>query len=184
VIAPRHRLVIFDFGQDVGGKVQVKVTGTSAVPPGLHASFSESRQYQALPPGDHNGETAFAPGSDAANIWVGPNFPGFPYTYDADSHILPLGGAPFPKVLEDPQLRGGFRYLTLFLDAPGYVEITGLALNFTAAPKQADLRDYKGWFLCNDHLLNKVWYAGAYTVQLNTGRGSRRRARRACLKLP
>jgi hypothetical protein len=71
-------LVIFDFGQDVGGKVQVKVTGTSGVPPGLHASFSESRLYQALQPGDNNGETTFAPGSDTANIWVG--FPVFPYS--------------------------------------------------------------------------------------------------------
>jgi alpha-L-rhamnosidase-like protein len=46
---------------------------------------------------------------------------------------------------------------------------TAIALNVTAAPAQADLCDYQGWFLCNDHLLNKVWYAGAYTVQLDTG---------------
>jgi len=107
-----------------GGQLQVKVTGTSAAAPGLHASFSESRRYQALQSGDNNGEAAFAPGSDTANIWVG--FPAYPYTYDADSHTLPLGSASFPQAIEDPILRGGFRYLTLFLDAPGYVEISGL----------------------------------------------------------
>lgn len=30
------------------------------------------------------------------------------------------------------------------------------------------LRDYTGWFHCDDDLINRVWYAGAYTNQLCT----------------
>jgi Bacterial alpha-L-rhamnosidase C-terminal domain/Bacterial alpha-L-rhamnosidase 6 hairpin glycosidase domain len=160
-------LVILDFGREIGGMVHVGVLGASAARPELHASFSESRNYQALQPQDNNGEAAYAPGSDTANIWVG--FPGIPYTDDRDSHTLPLNSAALPGVVADTQIRGGFRYLTLFLDGPGSIDLDQVSVEFTPAPEQRDLRDYQGWFLCSDHLLNKIWYAGAYTVQLNTG---------------
>jgi hypothetical protein len=55
------------------------------------------------------------------------------------------------------------------LDGPGSIDVDQISVEFTPAPEQRDLRDYRGWFLCSDHLLNKIWYAGAYTVQLNTG---------------
>lgn len=64
----------------------------------------------ALQPGDNNGEAAYAPGCDSANIWVG--YPGFEYTYKADSQILSLDA----PTATDRQLRGGFRYATFFLD--------------------------------------------------------------------
>ena len=37
-------------------------------------------------------------------------------------------------------------------------------------PHYADdqLRDYTGYFHCDDELLNRIWYAGAYTNQLCT----------------
>lgn len=43
-------------------------------------------------------------------------------------------------------------------------------LVFSPQPDWADdqLRDYSGWFHCNDELINRVWYAGAYTNQLCT----------------
>ena len=88
----------------------------------------------ALSPGQNGGEAAYAPGCDTANIWNG--YPGQPYTWDSDSHTLPLAGATLPATLTDPQLRGGFRYLTLFLSS--------------------------------DNTLNKTWYAGAYTVRVDT----------------
>ena len=93
-----------------------------------------------------------------------------PYTADTDSHTLPLADAELPALLEDPELRGGYRYLTLFLDGPGWVEVDDVAMRFTAAQGQEDLDDYRGHFLSSDHLLNKIWYAGAYTVQINTDR--------------
>jgi hypothetical protein len=159
-------LLTVDFGKEVGGKIQVHVTGTSPTPPQLHVCFSESLRYMALHPQDNNGEAAQAPGCDTANIWNG--YPGVPYTYDADSHLLPLDGAQLPATINDPQLRGGFRYATLFLDGAGSITVDGLSLQFGAVPSQPDPAAYKGWFLSSDNTLNKIWYAGAYTVQMDT----------------
>lgn len=58
--------------------------------------------------------------------------------------------------------RGGFRYLSLVNNGTGDVELAGLSVYFTAAPTQ-DLQAYKGFFHSNDELLNRIWYAGAYT---------------------
>ena len=161
-------LVILDLGKEVSGPAQVRVTAASGERPELHVCYSESLQYLAQRGGQNDGQTAHAPGCDTANIWNG--FPGVPYTADTDSHTLPLADAELPALLEDPELRGGYRYLTLFLDGPGWVEVDDVAMRFTAAQGQEDLDDYRGHFLSSDHLLNKIWYAGAYTVQINTDR--------------
>ena len=106
------------------------------------------------------------PGCDTANIWIG--FPGTAYTEDRDSHTLTLP-ASFPGTAGDAQRRGGFRYLTLFLDGPGSIDVDAVSLDFTPAAGQGDDPSrYAGWFLSSDDTLNKAWYAGAYTVQLNT----------------
>jgi len=159
-------LLIVDFGTEVGGNVSLHVMGASSPRPQLHLCFSESLAEMAVRSGDNNGEGALAPGCDTANIWAG--YPTLPYNYDADSHLLPLGAAQLPGTVTDPVLRGGFRYLTIFLDGPGWVDINGSSLSYTAAPKQANPSAYQGWFLSSDDQLNRIWYAGAYTVQMNT----------------
>ncbi|GLY82529.1 alpha-L-rhamnosidase C-terminal domain-containing protein [Actinoallomurus iriomotensis] len=148
-------LLILDFGKEVAGRVTVRGTGTGR----LHACFSESRRYLAEDPADNDGEGKIAPGCDTANIWNG--FPGVAYTEDTDSHELTLN-------TPDRQVRGGFRYLTLFLDGPGQVDVDAVSAEFTAAPLQPRPDAYQGHFLSSDDLLNKIWYAGAYTVQINT----------------
>lgn len=158
-------LVTLDFGKEVGGRVQVHVTSASDQRPALHVCFSESKRYAALQPQDNDGEAAYAPGCDTANIWNG--YPGTKYTYDSDSHDLKLGDTSLPATLTDTQPRG-FRYATLFLDGAGSVTVDKVSLHFDAAPKQQDPSDYAGWFLSSDNELNKIWYAGAYTVQTNT----------------
>jgi Bacterial alpha-L-rhamnosidase 6 hairpin glycosidase domain/Bacterial alpha-L-rhamnosidase C-terminal domain len=160
-------LLMLDFGKEVAGRVQVTIKSTSATPPSLHACFSESLAYAALQPGENDGETAYAPGCDTANIWNG--YPGFTYSWDSDSHTLTLTGKQFPATVTDPMLRGGFRYLTLFLASKGTVTISGVSLKYTAAPLQKDPANYKGWFESSDNTLNKIWYAGAYTTQIDTG---------------
>ncbi|GLY74317.1 alpha-L-rhamnosidase C-terminal domain-containing protein [Actinoallomurus iriomotensis] len=159
-------LLTLDFGGEVAGRALVRVLGASADRPGLHVCYSESRRYMATAPGQNGGQTAFAPGCDTANIWSG--YPGQPYQWDADSHTLPLGSAHLPATLEDGRLRGGFRYATIFLDEPGWVDVDAVAADFTAAPGQANLRGYRGHFLSSDEELNRIWYAGAYTVQIDT----------------
>ncbi|URN04958.1 GH116 family glycosyl hydrolase [Actinomadura madurae] len=159
-------LLIVDFGKEVAGHLKVRVKGTSGSPK-LRACFSESVRYMALDPDANDGQGKIAPGCDTANIWNG--FPGQPYTADTDSHALPLDGVSLPGTVRDTELRGGFRYATLFLDGPGSVDVDAISLDFTAAPDQRDLDGYRGHFLSSDDLLNKIWYAGAYTVQINTG---------------
>jgi len=72
-------LLIIDFGKEVAGNVSVQVTGASATRPALHACFSESKEEMALGPDRSDGEAAYAPGCDTANIWNG--YPGQPYTW-------------------------------------------------------------------------------------------------------
>ena len=159
-------LLTLDFGKEVGGEVAIHVLSTTTPAPQLHACFSESKAEMALTPTQNDGEAAYAPGCDTANIWNG--YPGTPYTWDSDSHTLPLSGTTLPATITDTQPRGGFRYLTLFLDGPGSVTLNDVSLDFQAAPLQTDPAAYQGWFLSSSNALNKLWYAGAYTVQMDT----------------
>ncbi|KAF1776988.1 Six-hairpin glycosidase-like [Phytophthora cactorum] len=61
--------------------------------------------------------------------------------------------------------RGSYRYLTLSTGSSDPIEITGVSTHFTAAPATDDdkLREYSGYFYSNNDLLNRIWYAGAYT---------------------
>jgi len=68
--------------------------------------------------------------------------------------------------------RGSFRYLTLSL-GPKTSPDTSVKLQlshvyFTAQPNNPRLDDYSGYFHSSDDLLNRIWYAGAYTLQLST----------------
>jgi hypothetical protein len=65
------------------------------------------------------------------------------------------------------QLRGGFRYLTVVGESAGSVDLSDVSVRITFAPNVDDLSAYPNYFYCDDDLLNRVWYAGAYTVQTN-----------------
>ncbi|MFC0552653.1 alpha-L-rhamnosidase C-terminal domain-containing protein [Planotetraspora thailandica] len=60
---------------------------------------------------------------------------------------------------------GGFRFILLTLSSPGSVSISSAGVDFQAFRATPD--DYKGWFLSSDKQLNKMWYSGAYTLQMN-----------------
>jgi hypothetical protein len=60
---------------------------------------------------------------------------------------------------------GGFRYLALTLTTPGSMTIRDLGVDFQAY--RATAKDYAGWFESSDDELNRLWYAGAYTLQMN-----------------
>lgn len=61
---------------------------------------------------------------------------------------------------------GGFRFQLIRLQSAGNVTLTAVGV----APRFANegASAYQGWFLSSDDTLNKIWYAGAYTVQTNT----------------
>lgn len=135
--------VIYDFGKEVGGTVEVTANTTSGSPV-LGLAFSESTQFMT---------TASDFSQDPPGIAT-------------ETHYFNLTSG--TKKVNDPVIRGGFRYLMVFLNSPGTVDLSGLKLHFTADPTNANLRDYKGSFLSSDATLNKLWYAGAYTVQMSS----------------
>jgi hypothetical protein len=65
----------------------------------------------------------------------------------------------------DGKFHGGFRFILLTLSSPGSVSISATGVDFQAL--RATAKDYRGWFLSSDRQLNRMWYSGAYTLQLN-----------------
>ncbi len=135
--------VILDFGLEVGGTVDITTRRLDGNPK-LAFAFSESAQFMTS-------------ASDFSADPVG--------VVDETQVVRVPEGT---TRLRAPQLRGGFRYLMLYLVGPGAVRLSDLNLHFTAAPEQRDLRAYPGAFLSSESDLNRLWYAGAYTVQMST----------------
>ncbi len=135
--------VTLDFGKEVGGLVSLHMPA-AARSARVGLAFSESSQYIGTTSDASNG----GGGSDGAVL--ADLTPGATWTAPA------------------ARLRGGFRYLTLFADSDTPVTLDAVSLAVTFAPTMADLRDYDNYFYSSDQLLNRIWYAGAYTVQTNT----------------
>lgn len=158
-----------DFGKEVAGNLALTVTSTSPNPPKLRAAFSESLLFMSA-----DGSTGmYGDQANSTSSVLGLLGGADPYRLpnDYESHPLTVpphpAGTP-PSTVQDTAIRGGFRYVALFLESPGSVTFNSVRVEFTAAPKQPDLRDYKGWFLSSDNLFNKLWYSGAYTIQTDT----------------
>ena len=140
--------VVLDFGKEVGGLVSVHFTGASDPGQQLGLAFSESTTFVSRTGSDlSNGG---AGGNQPDGILTTPVSPGATYTMPAD------------------KLRGGFRYLTLVLNTGGWISFDSVSLYFTAAPAMSAPNAYQNYFFSSDDLLNRIWYAGAYTVQMNT----------------
>ena len=142
--------VTFDFGREVGGIVSVTFGTASDAAQKAALAFCESSLYIG-PTSDLSTGGVYADGG-----------------YYADGALAATVTPSSTYVMPPDKLRGGFRYLSVYLDTPGWVEVTGAKLEFTAAPTMAVPNEYANYFYSNDDLLNQIWYAGAYTVQLNT----------------
>ena len=135
--------IVLDFGKEVGGITSLQFGAVSDSAQSVFLAFSESVLYTG-------------PQSDLSS--------GRPQDGSLSATAATNGTYSVPP----EKLRGGFRYLTIGLETSGSVELTGVTIYFTPAPTLADLRAYRGSFRSNDDLLNRVWYAGAYTVQMDT----------------
>jgi hypothetical protein len=150
--------LVFDFGKEVGGLVSLEFTSTG---PGLIGlAFTEGKNWIGQWSDTSNGQFE---GPDGA-IYA---------TFDS------AGKGTY--TMPDERLRGGFRYLTLFLitnttsKTPTSVTLNEINLEIGFQPTWSNLRAYQGYFHSSDELLNKIWYSGAYTLQtnavpVNTGR--------------
>ncbi|WP_371600827.1 trehalase family glycosidase [Streptomyces sp. NBC_00564] len=143
-ISGSQSAITLDFGKEVGGVTSLSFGSTSDSGQRVGLAFSESSLYV----GNNSDRSSGRDGEDGALYGSAPA---------NGSYTVPTA-----------QQRGGFRYLTVFLDTSGWVDLKGVSLNFTAAPGKSNPADYANYFHSSDDLLNRIWFAGAYTVQLNT----------------
>lgn len=178
--------LVFDFGREVGGIVHLEYTvhpsgngrGDSRGAIGL--SFTEAKNWIGGWSDLSNGAFRGPDGALYSNFTTTTTARGSPGSV---SYTMP-----------DAKLRGGFRYLTLFLvtsassfpagppgassSAEALVSIQNITLEISFQPTWSNLRAYQGYFHSSDDTLNKIWYSGAYTLQTNavptnTGRRAR-----------
>jgi hypothetical protein len=134
--------IVLDYGKEIGGFATFEVASTTGDT--LRAAYSE-RLANMSPTGDEAVTPApFASGN--ANRY--------------DDFTLAV-----PDTMTAPIIQGGQRYELLTLRSPGTVSLSGAGFDFT--PLRATPDVLVGHFLSSDSLLNRIWYAGAYTLNLN-----------------
>ncbi|KAI1442213.1 glycoside hydrolase family 78 protein [Annulohypoxylon stygium] len=140
--------VYYDFGFEVGGIATIQFTVTSVDGDGaLGIAFTEAKNWIGPISDSSNGNTARKDGAIYAN---------FSSTGD-QTYVMP-----------DELLRGGFRYMTIFLTgATSSVTINDVSVELSFQPTWSNLQAYQGYFHSSDDMLNKIWYSGAYTLQTN-----------------
>ncbi|KAL3452723.1 Six-hairpin glycosidase-like protein [Aspergillus insuetus] len=136
--------VTYDFGKNIAGIVSIEVEQSSSADAAIGLTFSESSLWISNKSSDATADE----GLDAPVL--------LPVNQGAGIYTAP------PE-----QQRGGFQYLTVVHNSTGSTALKDLYVQYTAAPGQA-LQEYTGYFQSNDELLNRIWYAGAYTGQLAT----------------
>ena len=70
-----------------------------------------------------------------------------------------------PGRLTTGLIQGGERYERITLTTPGSVTLSSIGIGFTAV--RATAKDFRGWFDSSSTELNRIWYDGAYTTQLD-----------------
>lgn len=148
---------VFDFGLEVGGIVSFNYSMSGDMTnASIGLAFTEAKDYIGRKSDNSNGGT----GQDNALI--------LSLNGTRDGHYI----------MPDASLRGGFRYLTIFLTAkPGTtVSIRNINLEISFQPTWPNLRAYQGYFYSSEDLLDRIWYSGAYTLQTNSVPGNTGRA--------
>ena len=136
-------VAILDFGQDVGGYTRMSIA--SATPNILRTSYSESLSNMSII-GDGALSTILLANSGA------------PLTFQA----TPVWGA---REWQSRKLQGGYRYQLITMDLPGSITLSDVSTQITAPLRPAT--GYSGNFLSDSDMLNRIWYAGAYTINLD-----------------
>ncbi|KAH7384304.1 Six-hairpin glycosidase-like protein [Phaeosphaeria sp. MPI-PUGE-AT-0046c] len=136
----------YDFGINIAGIVSIDIASVSDASQFIGVTFSESSLWVSNASCD-----ATADAGKDETLWF---------------HVAGPGRYTAPREKE----RGGFRYMTLVHNGTGEVEVKSAEVHYTPMPhwKEEELGSYTGWFNCDDELLNRIWYAGAYTNQMCT----------------
>ncbi|KAF2738067.1 Six-hairpin glycosidase [Polyplosphaeria fusca] len=136
----------YDFGINIAGVVSLIVGSVSDSNQYIGVTFSESSLWVSNKSCD-----ATADAGKDETLWF---------------HVTGPGRYTAPREKE----RGAFRYMTLVHAMTGSVEVTAAEIHYTAMPHWPDdaIGNYSGYFHTDDELLNRIWYAGAYTNQICT----------------
>ncbi|KAJ3775643.1 glycoside hydrolase family 78 protein [Lentinula raphanica] len=146
--------VVLDFGQEVGGRLSFQIDSASST--AISLSFTESRVF--ISPLDSDDSCTVSPFHDLDGVLAVPS--------------LPSNNGTFTQTIGDQ--RGGFRFLTIVSNENSSVTISNVTLTATFMPQFDDLSAYTGYFYAKDDgfhdpdFLTRLWYGGAYTVQMNT----------------
>jgi hypothetical protein len=132
--------LVLDYGQDVGGVPTFDV--------GMASVHSFEVSYS---------ETLANLGHDGAAT------AGFYQSGDAQRTVeVPVGPS---GVRMRQQIQGGERYERISLTEPGVLTLRAAGVDFTAVRGTTSV--LRGRFVSSDDLLNRIWYAGAYTLNLD-----------------
>ncbi|KAJ2962315.1 hypothetical protein NQZ79_g2565 [Umbelopsis isabellina] len=155
VLSGPSAIITLDFGQETAGLISLAY-GTNVIASGdksyqddglLGLAFSESEQFIGV---ESDNSTSFDDNDGR-----------FPLVTSNQSYTLP------PE-----RVRGGFRFLTISISpnasATTSIQVSSVSLQYSGAPAVPDdqLQAYSGYFYCDEDLINRIWYAGAYTIQL------------------
>lgn len=132
--------LLLDYGQDVGGYPVFDVAKTSGTV--LQATYSETLRNVGV--------------DSATSVDL---FQSGALARSDDFPILKAGP------VDGTAVQGGERYEEITLTVPGSVTLRSAGITFTTLRETPDR--LRGHFLSSDHLLNRIWYAGAYTLNLN-----------------
>ncbi len=133
--------IVVDYGRDVSGVPYFDVQSQTGTPI-LSSSYTEGRQYIG-PAGDN------APSNSSAGN-----------TSRVDR--LTVSG---PGTVTEGLIQGGERYQEIGLTSVGSVTLRAIGIRFAAV--RATPNNYRGWFDSSSPGLNRIWYDGAYTTQLD-----------------
>lgn len=132
--------LILDYGKDVGGYGTFDVAAASGT--GLEAAYSETLANMG---NDGDATVGLLQSGDVSRT---------------DTFVV-LGSG----VQTGPLIQGAERYEKVTLTLPGTVTLRSAGIEFT--PLRETPSAMQGHFLSSDQLLNRIWYAGAYTLNLN-----------------
>jgi hypothetical protein len=155
------------------GATQVKLVSTANLEVGNTISFGtgtavQNRTITAFDPTTTFVTVTPALSADVAAGTAVATSPGAPSS-DESRGLAGVGGPdtllPTAAGRISGGFHGGFRFVLLTLSTPGSVSLASLGVDFQAV--RAAARDYRGWFLSSDDQFNRMWYSGAYTLQLD-----------------
>jgi hypothetical protein len=132
--------LVLDYGTDLGGIASFDIVATSGTT--ISATYSETLRLLG--------------GDDALSVAL------FQAGNPQRTETFP---AQKPGVVRASLIQGAERYERVTLTTPGSVTLRGAGIQFTSLRETPSVM--QGHFLSSDCLLNRVWYAGAYTLNLN-----------------